>query len=109
MLSRLLADAKAFGNKKACLETATFMWSAHRLHEGNGLVDRSPYEGAEVPAEFHARWRCMDRLPSSAARVDRRTAKSNMHMHTRNRLENISEKALSVCQAQSSCWKLLTM
>ena len=62
MLQRLLADARAFGYERACLDTALFMTSAHRVYERNGFVDCSPYEGTEVPAQFHARWRFMERM-----------------------------------------------
>lgn len=61
MLGRLLADAKAFGYRSACLDTALFMTSAHRLYENNGFADCAAYEGVEVPAEFHQRWRFMER------------------------------------------------
>ena len=61
MLQRLLADAKSFGYERACLDTGPFMTSAHRLYEAQGFSDCSAYDGAEVPAEFHARWRFMER------------------------------------------------
>lgn len=61
MLSRLLADAEAFGYQTVCLDTALFMKSAHRVYETNGFSDCSAYEGVEVPSEFHTRWRFMER------------------------------------------------
>ena len=61
MLSRLLADAGAFGYQSVCLDTALFMKSAHRLYETNGFSDCPAYEGVEVPSEFHGRWRFMER------------------------------------------------
>ncbi|WP_395686237.1 GNAT family N-acetyltransferase [Caenimonas koreensis] len=61
MLKRLLADAKAFGHEMARLDTGPFMQAAHRVYESNGFVDRPPYEDAETPAEFHSRWRFMER------------------------------------------------
>lgn len=61
VLQRLLADATAFGYKNVCLDTAQFMTSAHRLYEDEGFTDCAVYEGVEVPAEFHARWRFMER------------------------------------------------
>jgi GNAT superfamily N-acetyltransferase len=61
VLQRLLCDAREFGYDRAYLDTAPFMKSAHRLYEANGFVDRPPYEGVEVPSEFHARWRFMER------------------------------------------------
>lgn len=61
VLQRLLSDARAFGYKAAVLDSALFMKSAHRLYEGAGFVDRPAYEGVEVPIEFQARWRFMER------------------------------------------------
>jgi GNAT superfamily N-acetyltransferase len=61
VLLRLLADAKAFGYRNAVLDSALFMKSAHRLYESNGFVDRSAYEGVEVPAQFRTCWRFMER------------------------------------------------
>ena len=61
VLARLLSDARAFGYERVCLDTAPFMKPAHRIYENNGFVDRPPYEGVEVPPEFHARWRFMER------------------------------------------------
>ena len=60
-LSRLLADAKAFGYRSVCLDTALFMRSAQRLYEKNGFSDCPAYQGVEVPAEFHGGWRFMKR------------------------------------------------
>ena len=61
ILARLLADATAFGYQSACLETGPFMTSAHRIYEGYRFADRAPYPEAEVPVEFHDRWRFMER------------------------------------------------
>lgn len=61
MLARLLADARAFGYRSICLETGPFMKSAHRIYETSGFSDCPAYEGAEVPLQFHSRWRFMER------------------------------------------------
>lgn len=61
MLLRLMSDARAFGYRCVCLDTALFMTSAHRLYEAHGFTDCAAYEGIEVPAEFHGRWRFMER------------------------------------------------
>ena len=58
---RLLADARTFGYAKLRLDTAPFMQSAHRIYEAHGFVDIPPYEGVEVPVEFHDRWRFMEK------------------------------------------------
>ena len=59
MFRRLLADATRFGFREAYLDTALFMTFAHRIYEANGFIDCPAYEGVEVPAEFHSRWRFM--------------------------------------------------
>jgi len=61
MFGRLLTDAQAFGYRSLCLDTGPFMKSAHRLYERNGFTDCAAYEGAEVPIQFHSRWRFMER------------------------------------------------
>jgi len=61
MLKRLISDATDFGYFEACLDTALFMTFAHHIYETNGFVDCPAYEGVEVPAEFHSRWRFMER------------------------------------------------
>jgi GNAT superfamily N-acetyltransferase len=61
LLHRLLADASTFGYRHFCLDTATFMRSAHRLYETNGFADCAAYAETEVPAELHSRWRFMER------------------------------------------------
>ena len=61
MLDTLMRDARDFGYETACLDTAPFMRAAHGLYESAGFVDRPAYAGVEVPAEFHAQWRFMER------------------------------------------------
>ncbi|TDP74288.1 GNAT family N-acetyltransferase [Roseateles toxinivorans] len=61
LLRRVLSDARAFGYERACLDTALFMRSAHRLYENHGFVDCPAYEGTEVPPAFQTRWRFMTR------------------------------------------------
>jgi GNAT superfamily N-acetyltransferase len=60
-LNRLLDDARAFGYKSVCLDTGLFMKSAQRLYATSGFSDCAAYDGVEVPAEFHSRWRFMER------------------------------------------------
>jgi GNAT superfamily N-acetyltransferase len=60
-LNRLLADAKSFGYRRLCLDTAPFMESAHRLYERNGFTDCPAHDGVEVPSDFHDQWRFMER------------------------------------------------
>jgi GNAT superfamily N-acetyltransferase len=67
ILARLLSDAVAFGYERACLESAPFMKSAHRVYETAGFIDRQPYVEAEVPSAFHSRWRFMEKSLKSPA------------------------------------------
>ena len=62
ILTRLLTDAQDFGYQRICLESAPFMKNAHGIYQRAGFADRLPYEAAEVPVEFHDRWRFMERL-----------------------------------------------
>jgi len=39
------------------LDSNRFMRDAHRLYESRGFVERSPYEGSEIPAELQHLWR----------------------------------------------------
>ncbi len=63
-LERLLADARRFRYERVCLDTGPFMEAAHRLYDSHGFTDCPAYEGVEVPAAFHDRWRFMERLVS---------------------------------------------
>lgn len=61
LLQRVMSDATAFGYEKLCLDSGPFMKSAQRIYETAGFKDCDAYDGAEVPAEFRARWRFMER------------------------------------------------
>ena len=61
MLYRLIADATAFGCKKAVLDSAPFMQAAHRLYATAGFVDCPPYAGSEAPQHLLEVWRFMER------------------------------------------------
>jgi len=61
MLMHLLSDARAFGYAHLLLDSAPFMTSAHRAYEACGFVDCAAYEETEVPPQFRARWRFMER------------------------------------------------
>lgn len=68
ILARVLADADAYGYTRMCLESGPFMTSAHRIYEGAGFVDRDPYMEAEVPVEFHAGWKFMEKRLTGAGK-----------------------------------------
>lgn len=61
ILRRIVDDATAFGYQTMVLDTAPFMQSAQKIYREFGFVDRGPYEEVEVPQEFHAIWRFMER------------------------------------------------
>lgn len=61
LLQRLLTDAQAFGYQRVYLDTAPFMAAALRLYQANGFADCAAYEGVEIPAELHSRWRFLVR------------------------------------------------
>lgn len=58
-LQRLLADARSFGYRRVCLDSAPFMQAAQQLYAAHGFVDCAPYPGTEVSSRYHARWRFM--------------------------------------------------
>src|SRR6185437_7433613 len=43
LLQQLLSDARGMGYRTMCLETATFMLSAHKLYRSLSFRVRSPY------------------------------------------------------------------
>ncbi|BBB69208.1 hypothetical protein UNDYM_4955 [Undibacterium sp. YM2] len=60
LLQRLLSDVRQQGYERVRLDSAPFMHAAHKLYEAAGFKDCQPYEGAEVPAVLHPRWRFME-------------------------------------------------
>src|SRR3954451_20836462 len=49
MLDALMEEARAARSEVVRLDTAGFMTDAHRLYRSRGFVERSPYEGSEIP------------------------------------------------------------
>ncbi|MFZ6677582.1 GNAT family N-acetyltransferase [Undibacterium sp. Tian12W] len=60
LLQHLLNDVRKLGYQRVRLDSAPFMQAAHSLYETAGFKDCPPYEGAEVPAVLHPRWRFME-------------------------------------------------
>jgi ribosomal protein S18 acetylase RimI-like enzyme len=56
---RLLDDARAFGYRRARLDTLPFMGSAQALYESLGFVDCAPYP-VEMPEAFRPHLRFME-------------------------------------------------
>ena len=61
LLARLMADAQSFGYKRMCLDSGPFMAAAHKVYERSNFVDCDAYAGTEVPEQFRAEWRFMQR------------------------------------------------
>ena len=45
------------GSSTVRLDSSRFMREAHRLYESRGFVERTPYEGSEIPADLQHLWR----------------------------------------------------
>lgn len=61
LMQRLLADARAFGYRELCLDSAPFMHEAQALYARLGFQDCPPYAGTEVPQPLQGHWRFMRR------------------------------------------------
>lgn len=61
LLGQLIDDARAFGYRTLCLDSAPFMHEAQALYRRHGFEDVPAYAGTEVPAPLQARWRFMRR------------------------------------------------
>jgi GNAT superfamily N-acetyltransferase len=49
ILDRLIGEARAMGTTTLRLDTCRFMSDAQRLYRSRGFVERTPYEGSEIP------------------------------------------------------------
>ena len=61
ILDRLLDEACEMGAPIVLLDTCRFMTEAHRLYRSRGFVERSPYEGTEIPARLQHLWTFFER------------------------------------------------
>jgi len=61
LLDRLLTEAQSMGAATARLDTCRFMTDAQRLYRSRGFVERSPYEGTEIPTRLHQHWAFFER------------------------------------------------
>ena len=64
-IGRLLVDATIVGVRQSKhsvlrLDSAGFMTEAHALYRSFGFLDRSPYEGSEIPPEYSQHWVFME-------------------------------------------------
>ena len=56
ILDRLLDHAREMGATTVLLDTCRFVTDAQRLYRSRGFVERSPYEGTEIPMRLQHLW-----------------------------------------------------
>jgi GNAT superfamily N-acetyltransferase len=56
ILDRLLDQAREMGATTVLLDTCRFMTDAQRLYRSRGFVERSPYDGTEIPPRLQHLW-----------------------------------------------------
>ncbi len=61
LMQRLVDDARDFGYRQLCLDSAPFMQEAQALYTRHGFQDCAPHAGTEVPAALQSGWRFMQR------------------------------------------------
>jgi len=67
ILDRLLDYAGEMGATTVRLDTCRFMTDAQRLYRSRGFVERSPYEGTEIPPRLQHLWIFFERRGLAAA------------------------------------------
>jgi len=61
ILDRLVEEARATGAQVLRLDTVRFMTDAQRLYRSRGFLERSPYEGTEIPEPLREYWLFFER------------------------------------------------
>jgi GNAT superfamily N-acetyltransferase len=61
ILDRLIAEARAMGATTLRLDTCRFMSDAQRLYRSRGFIERTPYEGTEIPPRLQHHWAFFER------------------------------------------------
>jgi GNAT superfamily N-acetyltransferase len=56
LLDRLLEEAGTMGASTVRLDTVRFMAEAQRLYRSRGFVERTPYQGTEIPPHLQQYW-----------------------------------------------------
>jgi GNAT superfamily N-acetyltransferase len=56
ILDNLIAEARNAGGKLILLDSAWFMTEAQALYRSRGFVERTPYQGTEIPLNLQKRW-----------------------------------------------------
>ncbi len=60
LLERLVEEARQIGYERLRLDSTRFMKDAHRLYRSVGFEEIAPYDGSEIPKEFHNHWVFME-------------------------------------------------
>jgi len=60
LLDAVIGEARQIGYSTVRLETARFQKEAHPLYRARGFAEIDPYEGVEIPEQFHPYWRFME-------------------------------------------------
>ena len=61
ILDRLVEEARATDAQVLRLDTVRFMTDAQRLYRSRGFLERSPYEGTEIPEPLREYWLFFER------------------------------------------------
>jgi len=61
LLDRLILTARSWNARVLRLDTVRFMADAQRLYRSRGFVERSPYEGSEIPPHLQKYWLFFER------------------------------------------------
>lgn len=61
LLEAILRGALQIGYERIRLDSANFMTEAHQLYRSAGFVDIEPYEGSEIPPDYHKNWVFMEK------------------------------------------------
>jgi GNAT superfamily N-acetyltransferase len=62
LVAELLAQARAIGYRRICLDSPPFSHAAHTLYRSLGFEEITAYPGVEIPKELHHNWRFMEKL-----------------------------------------------
>jgi GNAT superfamily N-acetyltransferase len=65
LLDRLLEEARALDASVVRLDTVRFMHDAQRMYRSRGFIERSPYEGTEIPEQLRRHWLFFERTIGS--------------------------------------------
>jgi ribosomal protein S18 acetylase RimI-like enzyme len=61
ILDGLIEEAQSMNARTILLDSAWFMTQAQGLYKSRGFLERSPYEGTEIPVNIQSRWRFFEK------------------------------------------------